>query len=90
MALEFTKINIFKSNSKIGLDPDLQVAELVKYLEGKIKSNWQVLAPSPNERIFYFEMEDGAKPELVDGYQKHLRDLALGEKQRKPRKKRIE
>jgi len=63
------------------MTPDEQIIWLVSQLKGAI-GNWQIIAPEPDKRIIFFEMQDGnVKADLVQGYQKDLRDLALGEKQ---------
>lgn len=72
MGLEFTRIFSFKTDSTLPLDPDDQVTEFVKLIDGKIK-NWQVLAPNGNYRILYYEMVDGASNKQVDGSQLETR-----------------
>lgn len=86
MGLQFTNLHIFKTDRTIPVDPDLQITEMVKRLEGAIKSNWQVLAPTPDTRVLYFEMEDAReKPRLVEGYGEELREMQLGVQLKKRR-----
>ncbi len=63
------------------MSPDEQICYLVSKLKGVIKSNWQVIAPTPEKRIIYFELQSGGvKLEMVQGYMEYLRNLQLGEK----------
>ena len=78
-SLDYTGLNFWKTTSRLDLDVDLQIGQFIRSLQGKIKENWQVLAPSPNVRVIYFEMQEGAsKPKQVEGYQEHIRDLQEG------------
>lgn len=66
MGLEFTEIFIFKTDSKLAIDPDDQIVQMVKMLDGELKT-WQVLAPTPSNRVLYFEMKDGKRPSKLKG-----------------------
>lgn len=68
MGLEFTNLHYFKTDKKLKIDPDEQIRQFVTLLKGKVKENWQVLAPAPDVRIIYFELEGQvSKPEHVRG-----------------------
>lgn len=49
------------------LSVDEQIVEFIKLLDGKIKSNWQILAPSAQTRVLFYEMEDDRAPKKVEG-----------------------
>lgn len=78
MSLAFTKLHIFKTSNKIPVDPDMQIVEFIKFLDGQIKENWQVLSPSPSQRVIYFEMKDSSEARLVEGSMEDMRNMALG------------
>jgi len=68
MGLEFTNLHYFKTNKKSKVDPDEQVRQFITMLKGRVKENWQVLAPNPSERVIYFELEgQRSMPEHVRG-----------------------
>lgn len=68
MSLEFTNLHFFKTDSKIKVNPDDQIRQFITMLKGTIKSNWQVLAPTPDSRVIYFELEgQRSMPEHVKG-----------------------
>jgi hypothetical protein len=79
MSISFTKLNVFKTSTRdIGLSPEEQIQEFVKLLDGKI-SAWQVISPSPNYRVLYYEMEDDRPAKQVEGSQLEARLKSLGE-----------
>jgi hypothetical protein len=79
MGMSFTQLHIFKTSTRnLELTPDEQVVEFIKLLDGKI-SSWQVVSPSSNQRILYYEMEDGRQAKQVEGSQLDLRTEMLGE-----------
>lgn len=81
MGLSFTSIHFIKSDPEINVDPDIQITDLIRMLEGQIKENWKVVAPTPNSRVIYFEMQDGMdKPEFVQGSAKDARKAMTGQK----------
>jgi hypothetical protein len=67
------------------MNVDDQIIEFVKMLDGKIKTNWQILAPSASTRIFYFEMENEQKVKITSNSQLSLRE-ELGETKKKGKK----
>jgi hypothetical protein len=79
--LGYTHLNYkkFANDPQSGLDADDMLVFFVQNLKGTIKSNYIILAPAPSIRVLYFEMEDGAKAELIMGSQKDLRDMAKQE-----------
>ncbi len=68
----FTQLHKLESDSSVKMPPDEQICHLVSLLKGQIR-NWQVIAPSKNKRIIYFELEEGSKLEFVKGSMKELR-----------------
>lgn len=78
MSVSFTSLNVFTTSDRLDLSPDLQIVEFVKLLDGKI-TNWQIVSPSPNKRILYYEMEDGKQAKQVTGSQLDVRMESLGE-----------
>lgn len=79
MGLSYTAMNIFKTSSRnLDISPDEQVISFIKLLDGKI-SSWQIIAPTPNSRVLYYEMEDGRQAKPVEGSQLDIRNEMLGE-----------
>lgn len=79
MSISFTRLNIFRTSTRdIGLSPDEQIIEFVKLLDGKI-TNWQVISPTSNYRVLYYEMEDDKQAKQVEGSQLEARLNSLGE-----------
>ena len=78
MSVSFTVLNVFKTSNRLGLDPDEQVREFVKMLDGKI-SSWQIVCPTPTQRVLYYEMEDGRQAKQVEGSALDARSEQLGE-----------
>jgi hypothetical protein len=78
MGLEFTRMNVFKTDSKQALDVDTQIVEFIKLLDSKL-ATWQVIAPTANQRILYYELEHGEKPKKVTGSALAQRLEHLGE-----------
>ena len=87
MSVSYTALNVFKTSTRIGLDPDDQVCEFIKMLDGKV-SSWQVISPTSNSRVLYYEMEDGRQAKQVEGSALEARNEQLGEI--KKIKKRLE
>jgi len=92
MGFEFTALQCLKTVKGSTLDPDLQICEMVKRLNGRVKK-WFVLAPTPLTRVLYFEPDEGFKKlEPVKGSETQVRAAALGrdsltkERKRKVRK----
>lgn len=86
MSLEFTKLQCIKVGFRNEGDPDKLLCEMVKRLDGKIKDNWQIIAPSPQIRVLYFEADESfrdLKPET--GSSAINRDIALGKDVLKPK-----
>ena len=42
MGLSFTSIHFIKSDPEVNIDPDVQITDLIRMLEGQIKENWKV------------------------------------------------
>lgn len=78
MSIMFTSLNVFRTSTRSDVDPDTQVTEFVKLLDGSI-SKWQVIAPSSGVRVLYYEMEDGRQAKPVKGSQLEMRNAQLGE-----------
>lgn len=66
MGLEFTRLNIFKTNHRNPLPADDQIIAFIKELDGELKK-WQVVSVSPEVRVLYYELEGSAKPKKVTG-----------------------
>jgi hypothetical protein len=80
-SIVYTNLNVFKTSTRATIDPDDQVIAFIKLLDGKI-SSWQIIAPTPNQRILYYEMEDGRQAKQVEGSAMEARLEALGELKR--------
>jgi hypothetical protein len=78
MSVSYTALNVFKTSNRIGLDPDDQIKEFVKMLDGKITS-WQIVCPTPTQRVLYYEMEDGRQAKTVEGSALDARSEQIGE-----------
>lgn len=72
---QYTQLFKLESDSKLKMPVDEQICYLVSMLKGTIM-NWQVIAPTPEKRIIYFQLEDGSKIDFVKGSMKKLRELA--------------
>jgi hypothetical protein len=78
--MQFTNLHWFRSNPEIPVDPAAQIKAYIDNLNVETK-NWQILSPAAGIREIWFEtVEAVAKPELLKGYQKAMRDMALEKK----------
>ncbi len=74
----FTNLHVYKSNPELEMDADEQVMLFITSLTEPIKPGYQIISPTPETRIIYFEMENNGIPKLVKGSLLMNRELVKG------------